>query len=221
MILPLVVVAISAANAYFASRPEIAGEPKTWLFLLLPELPLALIACIALGRAGRLRERLLPHRGDVFLGTLTAAVLIIVVWSGRYLVMPHGSPRAAWLARLYLQLGDPQNLQQARWLPLVLIVGPILDEILWRGWMQTRLIDLLGFGRGYALTAGLYAISATPTMFTLADPLVGTNILVPLLAIVGGLVWGYVTILAGRATPAMIGHAIFAYFSVMEFRPPL
>jgi uncharacterized protein len=221
VLLPLIVVVVGAASAYLGSRPEMAGQPKLWLYVMLPQLPLALLACIALARAGRLKDRLLPRRGDVFLGILAAAVVVIATWAGRYLVMPHGSPRGAWLARMYIQLGDPILLQATWWLPLVLIFGPMLDEIVWRGWIQDRLTNQLGIGRGLALTSGLYALTAVPTIFTLVDPVVGTNILFPLLALVGGLVWGYATLLSGRATPAMISHAAFVYFSVMQFRPGL
>jgi uncharacterized protein len=221
MLLTVVALVVGAASAQLASRPEIAGTPKIWLISMLPQLPLALLACIALARTGRLRQRLMPHRGDVFLGFLTAGVLVIATWAARYLIMPHGSPRVAWLARMYLQLGDPAVLQSTWWLPLVLVVGPMLDEVVWRGWVQDRLTEWLGHGRGFALTSGLYALTALPTLWTLADPSVGTNVLFPLLALVGGLTWGYTTLLSDRATPAMISHAIFAYFSVMQFRPGL
>lgn len=221
MLILVLVVTVTSASAFVASRPEIAGQAPMWLYAMLPQVPLALLGVIALRRAGHLRERLAPRRGDVFLGVLTATVMVIATWAGRYLIMPHGSPRGAWLARMYLQLGDPILLQSTRWLPLVLIIGPMLDELIWRGWIQDRLTERLGVGRGFALTAGLYALSAVPTMFNLADPTVGTNILFPLLALVGGLIWGYATLLTGRATPAMISHATFVYFSVMQFRPGL
>ncbi|MGE5784559.1 MAG: lysostaphin resistance A-like protein [Myxococcales bacterium] len=221
MILPLFVTLVGAISSHFASLPEMAGQPRLWLYLMLPNLPLALLACLALWRKGRMKERLLPHRGDVFLGVLTAVVVVIATWSGRYLVMPHGSPREAWLARLYLQLGDPQLLETARWLPLALLLGPVLDEIVWRGWIQEILSEKLGPIRGLLLTSGFYAVTALPTALNLADPTVGANVLCPLLAIVGGLVWGYATHLSGRATPAMISHATFVYFSVMQFRPGL
>jgi membrane protease YdiL (CAAX protease family) len=215
------VVAVYAASSYLATQPNLAGQPQIWLYLLIPQLPIAALAIMALARSGRLKARLVPHRGDVFLGVLTATAMVIATWAGRYLIMPHGSPRGAWLARLYIQLGDPMLLQSTRWLPLVLIVGPIIDEIVWRGWIQDRLSERLGAVRGLLVTSGLYAVSAVPTMFTLADPQVGTNILLPLLGIVGGLIWGYATFLSGRATPSIVSHATFVYFSVMQFRPGL
>jgi len=221
MLLPLFVVALGAISASLAVRPEVAGQARLWLYLLLPQLPLALLACIALARAGQLKTRLVPRRGDIFLGVLTATVLIIAAWAGRYLIMPHGSPRNAWLARMYLQLGDPLVLQSTWWLPLVLIIGPMLEEVVWRGWLQQQLTARFGDVRGLLLTTGLYAITTVPTMLPLGDPSVGTNVLFPLLAISGGLVWGYATMLCGRATPAMISHAACAYFLVMQFRPGL
>jgi membrane protease YdiL (CAAX protease family) len=221
MILPLFVTLVSAGSAYLCSRPEMAGQARTWLYACLAEVPLALLAVWALLRSGRLKQRLLPQRGDIFLGVVAALVIVIATWSARYLVMPHGSVHEAWLFRMYLQLGDPLVLEATWWLPLVLIVGSVLHELVWRAWIQEDLSERLGAGRGLAIMTGLYALTAVPTMFTLADPKAGTNPLFPLLAILAGLVWGYVTMLTGRATPAMVSHATFVYFSVMQFRPTL
>lgn len=221
MILPIFVTLLGAGSAYWCSRPEMAGQARTWLYACLTEVPLALLAIWVLQRTGRLKQRLLPQRGDIFLGVLTALVVVIATWSARYLVMPHGSVREAWLFRMYLQIGDPLVLEATWWLPLVLIVGSVLDELVWRAWIQGHLAERLGAGRALAMTSGLYALTAVPTMFTLADPQAGTNLLFPLLAMLGGLVWGYATMLTGRATPAMVSHATFVYFSVMQFRPSL
>ncbi len=221
MLLPLITVAIGTVSAWLGTRPELAGQPKMWLFAMLPEVPLVLLACIALGRSRKLKERLLPRRGDVFLGVASAMVLTIGTWAGRYLIMPHGSPRTIWLARLYLQLGDPIFLQRTWWIPLVLIVGSMMTEVVWRGWIQDQLMQRFGDTRGLAMTSGLYALTAVPSMFNLADPAVGTNVLLPLVAAAGGMVWGYATLQSGRATPAMVSHATFTYFVVMQFRPGL
>lgn len=221
MILPVFVTLLAAGSAYLCSQPEMAGQARTWLYACLAQVPLALLAVWAMQRSGRLKQRLLPRRGDIFLGVLTALVLVIATWSARYLVMPHGSVREAWLFRMYLQLGDPLILEATWWLPLVLIVGSVLDELVWRAWIQGELVERLGAGRGFAMTTGLYALTAVPTMFTLADPRAGTNLLFPLLAMLGGSVWGYATMLTGRATPAMVSHATFVYFSIMQFRPDL
>lgn len=221
MSLPIFISLLSAASAYLCSRPEMAGQARTWLFGLLAELPLGALALVSLHRSGRLKPRLMPRRGDVFLGVLTATVVVIATWSARYLVMPHGSPREVWLFRMYLQLGDPLVLESTWWLPVVLIAGSAVDEAIWRGWLQSHLTEHYGPGRGLLLTCGFYALAALPTMFTLADPLAGTNLIFPMLAIVGGLVWGYATMLTGRATPAIISHATFVYFTVMQFRPSL
>lgn len=221
MLITLFVVVVTAASAFLVSRPEVAGQPRLWLYAMLPQLPIAVLALLSMARSGRLKERLTPHRGDVFLGVLTAVIMVMVTWAGRTLIMPHGSPRGAWLARLYLQLGNPTLLQATRWLPPVLIVGSMLDELVWRGWIQDRLSTQYGSSRGYAITCALYAVAAAPAMYNLADPTVGLNILFPLLALIGGLIWGYATLVSGRATPAMISHAAFVYFSVMQFRPGL
>jgi membrane protease YdiL (CAAX protease family) len=209
------------AGAFFASRPELGGQPSLWLSLFLTQLPLLLLAVYFLYREGVLKARLVPKPGDVLRGVSFAGILVIALWSGRALLMPHGSVREAWLARLYIHLGDPTLLERIWWVPLVVIGAALSDEVVWRAWLQPKVIERFGPTRGVIFTAAAYAAQALPVAYFLNDPIAGYNPLLVLLGLVTGLAWGYLTQLSGRATPALISHATLAYFIVLEFRPAL
>ncbi len=209
----------SLVTATFASHPSWAGSPKLWLALLLAELPLALWALVDLWRRAALDARLRPRFGDLTLGVTGAVALIIAVWAGRTLLSPPGSPQQAWLMRLYLQLGAPGALERVLWVPMAVIAVAVLDELVWRGWVQYRLGLDFGLWRSALLTGLLFGVQSLPTMVTLADPAVGFNPLLVPAAFAGGLLWSYLTVLRGSAVAAMISHAAFTYFTVMQFRP--
>jgi membrane protease YdiL (CAAX protease family) len=190
--------------------------------LLLAELPLAVVALFFLHRNGTLKEKLLPKPGDVLKGVSMAGILILAIWSGRALVMPHGSERTAWLARLYLQLGDPIILEQLWWVALVILCWAALDEIVWRAWVQGEVVKRLGTHRGLIVSSLAYALQTAPFAYLLRDATAGYNPLLPLLALGTGLGWAYLTELSeGRIVPAMISHATLAYFTLLQFRPGL
>jgi membrane protease YdiL (CAAX protease family) len=150
-----------------------------------------------------------------------AAILIIAIWSGRALLMPHGSIREAWLARLYIQAGDPLELGRFGWVPVVILGWAISDEIIWRGWLQPLATKRFGITRGILILTAAYAVQTLPAAYHLADPSAGYNPLMPLLAACCGLCFSYITHLTGRITPSLIAHATLAYFTVLEFRPGL
>ena len=184
-------------------------------------LALAVIALILLARRGRLRERLTPRWGDLSVGVLGAVALIIITWAGRTLISPRGVPRQAWLAQVYWFLGDPRELESIWWVPWLIVIAPMLDEIVWRGWIQDRLSDIVPNGRGWLLTAVLYGLTAAPTLFTVNDVVAGPNPTLLVLALVAGALFSFLTHMTGRATPAMIAHAAYSYFMLLQFRPPL
>lgn len=217
----LFVTLAGTTSAFFASRPELAGLPVLWLLLFLTQLPLLLLALYFLRRKGVLKARLTPRPGDVLRGVAGAAILVIAIWAGRALVMPHGSIREAWLARLYIHLGDPLLLERIRWVPLVILGWALSEEVVWRAWVQPKIVERLGPTRGVLLTALAYSAQALPVAYHLRDPSAGYNPLVILLALGTGLVWGYITQLSGRITPALVSHATLAYFTILEFRPGL
>lgn len=182
---------------------------------------LAAIAIAALGRRQRLRERLTPRWGDLSLGVVSAVALIITTWAGRTLLAPRGVPRQAWLAQVYWFLGDPSELESIKWVPWLVVLSPMLDEIVWRGWIQDKLSVAVPRGLGWVLAAGLYGLQAAPTLFTVNDAVAGPNPLLFALATIAGLVFSFLTHVTGRVAPAMIAHAAYSYFMLLQFRPAL
>jgi membrane protease YdiL (CAAX protease family) len=218
----LFVTLAGTASGFFASRPELAGQPRLWLLLFASEVPLLLLALYFLRRDGVLKARLAPKPGDVLRGVSLAAILVIGIWSCRALLMPRGSIREAWLARLYIHLGDPVELGRIWWVPLVVVGWALSEEVVWRAWVQPKVIERFGPLRGILITALAYGVQALPVGFNLSDPYAGYNNMVVLLTLGVGLTWGYITYLMnGRVTPSLISHAMLAYFTLLEFRPGL
>ena len=182
---------------------------------------LAIVAILVMVKQGRIRDRLTPKWGDLTIGVLGALALIISTWAGRTILSPRGLPRQAWLAQVYWFIGDPGTLQEQFWVPWLVVLAPMLDEIVWRGWLQDELSNSLGAIRGWLVTALLYAFQAAPTLLTLQDPVAGPNPSLLTLALVAGLVFGFLTHATRRATPAMIAHAAFSYFILLQYRPML
>jgi membrane protease YdiL (CAAX protease family) len=182
---------------------------------------LAVVALIALAKRGRIRERLVPRWGDLSIGVVGAVALIVTTWAGRTLLSPRGVPRQAWLAQVYWFLGDPIELEKKFWIPWLVVLAPLLDEIVWRGWLQDRLSVVVPRGRGWILTGVLYGLQALPTLFTLSDASAGPNPLLLVMAMVAGLLFSFLTHITGRATPSMVAHAAFTYFMLLQFRPAL
>jgi len=210
----------TAVTSTLASSSHFTSDPRLFVAFLLAQLPLVALGLFALHRTGGL-VRLLPRRGDITLGVVAALVLLLATWGGRALLAPTASPRQAWLLRIYLQLGDPLVLERLWWVHLSLILSACSVELIWRGWVQHGLCQRLGPLRGLIATALGYASATLPTAFLLAEPKLGPNPLVVLVALAVGLLLGQVTRLTERATPAMLAHAIFAHLTLIQFRPGL
>jgi uncharacterized protein len=182
---------------------------------------LGAIAITVLAKRGKLRDRIYPRWGDLSMGVLGATALIVATWAIRTLLSPRGVPRQAWLAQVYWFLGDPRELEAIAWVPWLLVLGAMMDEIVWRGWLQDRLSAVIPRGLGWVLTAALYGLQAVPTLFTLSDPAAGANPLLLTLALIAGLLFSFLTHVTGRATPSMIAHAAYSYFILLQVRPAL
>ncbi len=182
---------------------------------------LASVAVLMLWSRGRASHRLTPRWGDLSMGVVGAVALVVLTWAGRTILSPRGIPRQAWLAQVYWFLGDPGELEERFWVPWLVVLSAMCDEIVWRGWIQDELATSTGAIRGWLLTAVLYAIQTAPTIITLKDPVAGPNPLLFVTALVGGLLFGFLTLATQRATPAMIAHAMFSYFILLQFRPAL
>jgi hypothetical protein len=176
---------------------------------------LAVVALVRLQRRGELRARFRPIGGDMTLAAVTAGLLYGAGRIVQMVLAGHGSPREAWVMRLYLQLGD--TAAAGRWVVggLVFAVA-VLEEIVWRGLVMRTLEDALGSSRALLYTTLLFGLAHAPTAWLLRDPTVGPNPLVIVAALGCGLVWGAMALRTGRLVPAVLAHALFSW-SVIEF----
>lgn len=214
------VVAVTAAAHALAFRPSLSGSTALWWWLLGAYVLLAGVAVHYLFEEGTLLDRLAPRWGDLSIGALLAATLLLGSWLARGALAPSDTVRYAWLYRLYVQLGDPEIVQQSIALTLVLLLVAALEELVWRGLVLDLLTVRFGSRRGWMLATLLYAAGTLPTVYLLRDPLAGPNPLLPTAAIGAGLVWSFVAARVGRLPPVMVSHMAFTYFSVVQFRWP-
>lgn len=212
------IVALVAATSYFAFRSERAGERSFWVLAGGPVIGLVPVALFRAWRDGELARWMRPKAGDFTLGFLATALLFLGAYGFSRLVTPNGSPRAIWLARLYLQLGDPNALRAH---PMGLFAGLIAvaaaEEIVWRGLAASLLAEVIGSRWAWVASAGLYSLAYVPTMWALAAPS-GPNPILPLAALGAGLVWGGMARRFDRLTPGIVSHALFDWCVVVMFR---
>jgi uncharacterized protein len=216
----LLVVAAILAAVSFSFRPVVAGSTTFWLGIAIPYLALAALAVYALWDDGTLLEKLAPRWGDLSIGALSAMALLFASWLVRTYVAPPPSPRQAWLLRIYLQIGDAEQIQRSLALTGLVLAVPLLEEIVWRGFVLTRLEGVVGRRGAPPLSALLYALSVVPTVWLLRDPVAGPNPLLVLGAFGCGIVWAYTVVLTRRLPPVIFSHMAFTYFSVAQFRWP-
>jgi membrane protease YdiL (CAAX protease family) len=221
---PLAIVALTAivttTAVGFAVRPSASGGWSLWLGLGVPYLLLGGYALYLMHDEGTLLERVTPRGGDFTLGVLVAAGLLFASWTLRANVAPAGSPSQGWVARIYLVLGQPEDIQRSAQLTIALLIVAALQELTWRGMVQDALERQLGVRRGWLVAALLFALASAPTVFLLRDPIAGPNPLLVVAAMGCGFVWGFTTRLVRRLWPAMFSHMAFLYFSAVQFHIP-
>jgi membrane protease YdiL (CAAX protease family) len=209
-VIALVVVGVAAAQA-FAMQPSNANSWRLWAALLAAYGVLGGLAVLAFRNNSELpRPILLPKGGDLSLGVLVGVVTVAVAFLGLQVIAGPGTGREIWLFRLYAQSGNIQGESQ---LTILLGLVVVLEELVWRGWVLSSL-RTVSERWAAPLSALAYALAHLPVFFTLGDPVAGGNPLIPLAALGGGLVWGYMTQLTGRVLPTIIAHGVFTYFLV-------
>jgi len=218
----VMLVALTAAASwgiswgFDASR---AGQPSALEGLGATYAVLAVCALVWAYFNSQLKHWLVPGWGDLSRGFFSALVLFALAFGFVKLVAMHHSPRAAWMARLYLQLGDPRPLRlHQAWVGVGITVAAFLEEVVWRGWAQSLLDELIGLRVGWIAAAALYALAHVPTVWALADTTVGPNPMVVIAALGAGLVWSGMTRISGRLWPAIVCHALFDWAVLMMFR---
>ncbi len=215
----LCVVVASIAHA-LAFREAWLGSLWFWLCLGLPYAALSAVALHYFWDQGTLVDRLTPRWGDLSIGAVSALLLLFASLVGRSALAPAGTPRQAWLYRIYLQLGDPEVLQNSVAFTLALAAIATAEELVWRGLVLDALTARFGTRSGWILSTLAYALALVPTAYVLRTADAGPNPLLPIAALGVGLVWNYLAARFGRLSPVIISHVAFSYFTAVQFRWP-
>jgi membrane protease YdiL (CAAX protease family) len=216
---PLGITIVIAVGATFAFSLERAGTKSFWAWAVLPSVGLAGLGLARAYRDGELRDWLKFVWGDPTRGIVSAAVMVAAALAFVHVVAPAGSPRESWMARLYLQFGDPAALREhAVEVAAVIVVAAAAEEIVWRGLVTQLLAEAIGSRRAWVWAAVLYAVAHVPTVYCLRDPVAGANPVLVLAALALGLFWGGMARAFGRLTPGILSHIAFDWCVIMMFR---
>ncbi len=209
----------TALGTGIAFRPEWGGTWRFWVSIFVVYGGLAAYAIYRMWDEGILRDVFKLKGGDFAIGALSALALLVGAELIKPLVAPPGTQEYAWLAYVYLVVGDPLALQQSVVLTAMLLVIAGAEEIVWRALVLDQLMQRFGDRRAWPLSAALYSVSILPTAFLLAGP-AGPNPLLPLAALGCGLVWGFMANMLRRLPPLIVSHMVFTYFTATQFRLP-
>jgi len=225
-----IVVAI-AGGSHFAFQLVRAGQPSFVLWLAVPTVVIAVIGAVRAHRDGDLYRRssfdeggrgagwLNVRSGDFTRGFAAAAVLFGAAFALVKALAPVGSDRESWVARFYLQIGDPSALRKSvAIVVLAIIVMSVAEELVWRGLVVSLLEELVGSQRAWVWAAVLYAAATLPTVWALRDPVAGSNPMLPVSALMAGLIWGAMARKFGRLLPGVFSHVLFYWTVLMMFR---
>jgi uncharacterized protein len=214
----VIIVVLGAAHA-LAWDPSRAGTLSFWLFATGPTLVVALLGALRLWRDGELAALIRPAWGDATWAILSAGVLFGAAWMTLHHLAPAGSPREAWIARIYLQLGDPAPLRKhTGLLTLGVLTAVAAEELVFRGLVTRLLEEKIGSRDAWAWAAIPYALVMVPTMWVLQDPSAGINPLLVIAALGLGLAWGGMTRITRRIFPAILSHTAFDLCVIVMFR---
>lgn len=231
----------TALGVQLAFAPASAGRPTLFLALGVPYAAFAALALVRQRRADAARlaaEAPLPsdpdagaaaaapaplrlglRSGDVSAGFVLALALGALSALGRHVIAPPGSPAELWLVRIYLQFGNvpPEKPAYVATAAAVAAVA-LLEELTWRGLVQSLLEGRFGPRWAWAIGAVLFAAAHLPTVWQLAAPGLGPNPLVVLAALGCGAVWGLCAGRLRRLGPSLASHALYTYGLTMAFR---
>jgi membrane protease YdiL (CAAX protease family) len=217
--LVLIIAAVAWALSY-AFDMQRAGAPASVVALGVTYTVLTLGGVAYAWKQGLLKRWFIPASGDLTRGFVGALLLFVLAFGFVRLITMHGSPRAAWMARLYLQLGDTKPLRDHQaWIGAGIALAATMEEIVWRGWAKSLLERLLGRRFGWIAAACAYALAHVPTLWALSDSTIGNNPIVLIAALGAGLVWSALARVFGdRLTPSIVSHGLFDWAVLMMFR---
>lgn len=216
----VIVTSVAGAASYLGFQLERAGLLSFVLIVSVPTVLLAVLGGWRAHRDGELGAWIRPSWGDFTAGFLATLVLFAASYGATKLLAPTGSDHESWLARLYLQLGNPMILRaHPVFVAGTLIVMAIADEVLWRGVVTRLIAERVGSRTAWLYAIIPYALAQVPTMWALSDPVAGLNPVLPIAAVGGGFVWGaLVRQQQGRLVPGIVSHALLNWCVLMMFR---
>ncbi|MBN1609231.1 MAG: CPBP family intramembrane metalloprotease [Polyangiaceae bacterium] len=220
MIFWLGLVCVIAAGGLALALSFAANTLLLWLSLAGVYVVLGGLSLWRLRARAALGSMLVPRWGDLSIGAITGLLLLLGSWAVRSHLLPTGSARLGWLGQVYRSLGDPREVRQSLTLSLLVVLVSVLEEVVWRGYVQQELGTRLSQARASMLSTVLYACVTTPAVLMLADPVAGPNPLPALAALGCGLVWAATRAIVGRLPPVMVSHALFTYFTVTQVHWP-
>ncbi|MDF2692102.1 MAG: hypothetical protein K0S65_485 [Labilithrix sp.] len=213
------IVATIAVAAHFAFDVTRAGSSAFFLIMAVPTVVFAVLGLIRAKNDGILKHWVSVRSGDFSRGFAAAAILFGSAYFFTKAIAPPESVRASWLARLYLQLGDPSVLRKnVSMVVVAIIIIAVAEEIVWRGLVVSLLEEQIGSRRAWVWAAVLYAVAHAPTIWALRDPVAGANPIIVLAALVCGLVWGGMARKFDRLLPGVFSHVLFDWTVIMMFR---
>jgi CAAX protease family protein len=230
LVLVSLVTLITAFGVHLAFAPASAGRPTLFLALGVPYAVFSALAVVRLRRAsvayveggpssGLPSISLRLRSGDLSFGLVIALALGLLSAFGRRVIAPPGSPAELWIVRVYLQLGNvPQEKTAYVKMAASVVAVALLEELTWRGLVQSSLEGRFGPRRAWVLGALFFAAAHLPTAWQLAMPGPGYNPLVIMAALGCGLVWGFCAGRFRRLGPSLASHALYTYGLTMAFR---
>ncbi|MBO4476270.1 MAG: CPBP family intramembrane metalloprotease [Bacteroidales bacterium] len=197
----ILIIAVAAALWFYMFSPWTQGAPNFWLVMALSAVVLtALALSFTPDRKALLRvEKPLLQ---LACGVAIAAVLWSIFWLGDKL-------SSMWFdfARPGVDAVYSMNEGLPAWaiaLLLLCLIGPA-EELVWRGYVQRTLTQMLG-GRK---AGGFIAFAITVAVYTLIH-IWSFNFMLIMAALVAGAVWGFIYWLCPKALPALIiSHALW------------
>jgi hypothetical protein len=167
---------------------------------------------------GLRRVRLGLRSGDLTFGFVFALVLGLLSALGRRVLAPTGSPAELWLVRIYLQFGEvPREKGAYVATAAAIVVLTLLEELTWRGLVQSLLEARFGPRLAWPLGALLFSAAHLPSLWRLEAPGLGLNPFVMLAALGCGGAWGFAAARLGRLGPSLASHALYTYGLTMAF----
>jgi membrane protease YdiL (CAAX protease family) len=213
------IAAFLSAFLFFGFARERAGAVGMWTVIGAGYVVVAGLVLVASSRRARLRAYFAVRGGDVAFGALAGVTGFGCAYGFSRWVTAPGSPREAWLARAYEQLGDVGMLRTRVGIFAAAVVAmSVLEEVVWRG----LVVDLLSprFGRRGAFVSStlLYAMAHVPTAFALADAKVGPNPLLVVASLGAGASWAFLAYCRKTLVAGIVAHALFDWLLLAMFR---